>query len=416
MLVLYSAAHGGYAGQAVPLGGGAAIANQLLAEWSRTQPFPLELLGPSILGLDAPTGEQLVHYSEREYARFCHRFDAAVTAHILRHDPATTRVLINDISEAPVFARLAERGFVMDTIYHVDVVAYVARIYGKGLVSPRSLVKLYDRFGALYPAIAKLVFEKQRQSLLHSRTVIVPSAPMRTLLLECYPQTPPERIRVLPWGHSLESFPDDDVAIEIQKLRDQYELHPAVPTLLCLSRISPEKGQDLLLDSIAAWESQPGFPSNGLNLVICGEAAYMMGQRYLTQLQAKARALTKTKVVFPGFVMGLRKRAFFGLADLYVFPSRHESYGLTLIEALAAGLPAVTLDHDGARSVMQPGFGLVTIYRDLIPSIESLLKDPERRRQMGAAARTWAMSQSFSDTARTLAEWILRPPPDEPRP
>ena len=38
--------------------------------------------------------------------------------------PATTRVLINDISEAPVFSRLAERGFVMDTIYHVDVVAF----------------------------------------------------------------------------------------------------------------------------------------------------------------------------------------------------------------------------------------------------------------------------------------------------
>ena len=132
MLVLYSAAHGGYAGQPVPLGGGAAIANQLMAEWSRTRPFGLELLSPSILGDAAPTGDRLVQYSEREYADFCHRFDAAVTERILRHDPATTRVLINDISEAPVFARLAQRGFVMDTIYHVDVVAYVAKMYGKG--------------------------------------------------------------------------------------------------------------------------------------------------------------------------------------------------------------------------------------------------------------------------------------------
>jgi len=211
-------------------------------------------------------------------------------------------------------------------------------MYGKGFLSPENLVKLYDRFGIFYPSIAKLVFEKQRQSLQHSRSVIVPAASMRNLLLDCYPETPPERIRVLPWGHSLDSFSDEDVAIEIQRLRDQYRLHPAVPTLLCLSRISPEKGQDLLLEAIAEWQTRPGFPAHGLNVVICGEAAYMMGQRYLEKLKTMARRLKRTNVVFPGYVMGLRKRAFFKLADLYVFPSRHESYGLTLVEALAAGI------------------------------------------------------------------------------
>jgi len=411
MLVVYSAAHGGFAGQPVPLGGGAAIANQLMAEWSSTRPFELELVDPSILGAAAPTGEELVRYSEREYADFCHRFDAAATERILRHNPASTRVLINDISEAPVFSRLAERGFVIDTIYHVDVVHYVANIYAKGYVSPENLVKWYDRFGSWYPSIAKLVFEKQRQSLLHSRSVIVPTAAMRQLLLRCYPATPPERVRVLPWGHSLESFDAGDLSFEIQKLRDQYQLHPAVPTLLCLSRISPEKGQDLLLEAIAEWETQPGFPANGLNLVICGEAAYMMGQRYFEKLKTLAHSLRKTRVVFPGFVMGLRKRAFFSLADLHAFPSRHESFGLTLVEALAAGLPAVTLDHDGARAVMRPEFGIVAIYRDLIPSIESLLNDPDRRQRMGEAAKAWASSQRFSDTARTLAQWILEPVP-----
>jgi glycosyltransferase involved in cell wall biosynthesis len=382
-----------------------------MAEWSRTRPFDLEMIDPSILGDGPPTGEELVAYSESQYAEFCHRFDAAATERILRHDPATTRVLINDISEAPVFARLAERGFVMDTIYHVDVVAYVAAIYGKGFVSPQNLVKLYDRLGNFYPSIAKLVFEKQRQSLQYSRSVIVPAASMKSLLLECYPATPPDRIRVLPWGHAVETFPDDDVAFEIQKLRDRFQLHPAVPTLLCLSRISPEKGQDLLIEAIAEWESQSGFPPNGLNLVICGDAAYMMGQKYLTKLNALAHGLKKTRVVFPGFVMGPRKHAFFRLADLYIFPSRHESYGLTLVEALAAGLPAVTLDHDGARAVIRPEFGIIAMYRDLIPSIEELLKDPERRQRMSTAAKAWAATQRFSDAARKLAEWILEPVP-----
>ncbi|MBY0372451.1 MAG: hypothetical protein K2Q23_00570, partial [Bryobacteraceae bacterium] len=64
MLVLYSAAHGGYGAEDGPLGGGATIANQLMAEWSRTRPFDLRLLGPSLLGDDAPTARDLTSFSE----------------------------------------------------------------------------------------------------------------------------------------------------------------------------------------------------------------------------------------------------------------------------------------------------------------------------------------------------------------
>lgn len=407
MLVLYSAAHGGYGAEDGPLGGGATIANQLMAEWSRTRPFDLRLLGPSLLGDDAPTARDLTSFSESSYAAFCHEFDAAVTTEILRHDPATTRVLINDISEAPVFRRLAERGFPLYTIYHVDVVAYVAKIYGRGMLPPKRMVQLYDKLGWILPSMAKLVFEKQKQSLEHSRLVIVPSSSMRDLLLECYPDTPPARIRVLPWGYSAEEFSEAQLDFEIRLLRDELQLHPDIPTLLTLSRLSPEKGHDLLLDAIAAWEETDHFPASGLNLVICGEPAYMKGQEFYASLLAKSQALTKTKVRFPGYVTGLRKAAMFRIADLYVFPSRHESYGLTLLEALAAGLPAVTLNHDGARTVMRPEFGDMVPVADLILAIERLLRDPVRRAECGRAAQAWAQTQPFSRTASTLAQWML---------
>ena len=71
--VLYLAAHGGFAGQNVPLGGGAAIADALTAEWSRTQPFDLELVTPAILGASAPSARQLVSFRESEYAEMCIR-------------------------------------------------------------------------------------------------------------------------------------------------------------------------------------------------------------------------------------------------------------------------------------------------------------------------------------------------------
>src|SRR4029077_3507519 len=110
------------------------------------------------------------------------------------------------------------------------------------------------------------------------------------------------------------------------------------------------------------------------------------GHRFLAKLRALAARLKHTRVVFPGYVTGERKRAFFELADLYVFPSRHESYGLTLMEALAAGLPAVCLDTTGARSVMREEFGALVPASGLRAAIARLLANEESLREMGTAA------------------------------
>ena len=132
LTVLYTAAHGGFASQAVPLGGGAAVCDHLVEEWTRSRPFALQLITPAALGSSAPSGRDLVRFGERDYARFSRAFERAATEEILRHDPSTTVVLSNDVSEGPGFAALAGRGYRIYTIYHVDVVAYVAAIYLRG--------------------------------------------------------------------------------------------------------------------------------------------------------------------------------------------------------------------------------------------------------------------------------------------
>ena len=141
----------------------------------------------------------------------------------------------------------------------------------------------------------------------------------------------------------------------------------------------------------------------------------MQGRQFLEKLRKQAARLPRTRVIFPGHVTGERKRAFFALADLYIFPSRHESYGLTLVEALASGLPAVCVDHDGARAifnknaraVMRESFGELVPPRQLRQAIAGLLADPERRRQMSQSARAFARTQPFSDQAAKLASVVL---------
>lgn len=405
-MILYTAAHGGFARESVPLGGGATVCEHLVDEWTRIRPFEFRVLTPAILGGNAPSGRDLVRFGERDYARFCDDFSRACTKEILRYDPAKTRVLVNDVSEGPDFAVIAARGFPIFTIYHVDVVAYVASIYLRDWIKPETTVRWYRRVRSFLPRMAKLVWGKQEASVIHSRGLIVPSNGMRDVLLRCYPECPPSKIHVLPWG-----IWDLGDPVSPDAVRAEFGVPRGARVLLTLSRISPEKGQDRLLEALLDWERRDDFPQTPLWVFICGDAAFMQGVQYLEKLKNLADRLRRTRIIFPGYVTGDRKRAFFALADLYVFPSRHESYGLTLLEALAAGLPAVCLDHHGARSVMRSEFGELVPASDLRAAIARLLADDHLRQEMGAAARRYAMEEKFSDRAAALAALIAGPSP-----
>ena len=81
-------------------------------------------------------------------------------------------------------------------------------------------------------------------------------------------------------------------------------------------------------------------------------------------------------------------------ADIFVFPSQPTGEGMAgvLIDAGLSGLPTVATDAPGVTDVVVSGeTGLVVPSDDqegLIDAVASLVKDPVRRRAMGAAART----------------------------
>jgi glycosyltransferase involved in cell wall biosynthesis len=258
-VILYTAAHGGFR-ETVPLGGGAAICDLLVEEWSRTKPFEFRLLRPQVEARD------IVRFSERDYAKFSREFERTSTEEILKYDPKTTTVLANDVSEGPDFAAL--RDYKIFTIYHVDVVAYVADIYFRGLIRPETTVKLYRRLRWVLPEISKLVWEKQEASVHYSRGLIMPSEGMKEVMQRCYPGCE-NKIHVLPWGVT------DQGVGDAESLRREFNVPENARVLLTLSRISPEKGQDLLLEKLIEWEGRSDYPQEPLWLFICGDAAFM---------------------------------------------------------------------------------------------------------------------------------------------
>ena len=67
------------------------------------------------------------------------------------------------------------------------------------------------------------------------------------------------------------------------------------------------------------------------------------------KLRRLVRKVNTARVEFTGHVIGQQKAALLQRADIFVSPSRHESYGLTIAEAQAAGCRVVSHNHYGAE-------------------------------------------------------------------
>ncbi len=408
-----TAAHGGYDSEAVPLGGGAAICERLCQAWGTR--VELTLLGP---GPVAPPGvryERLnllgdripSQLSELQYARFCREFERECTRRILA-EPAP--VLTHDISEGPDFAALGRAGVRCGAILHVDVVDFFNRFYLGGLLPAHWLTRAWRRLAPYLPIpdVLKLVFQKQQDAVDHCAFLVAPSQPMRSILERCYPGLASNRIEVIGWGSPLAPPDPSQVGIARELLRERWGLAQGRPLLLTLSRISPEKGHDLLLEALALGERRGEAPA-GLTLAIAGRPAYMRGQLYLRKLEKMASRLG-CRVVFCGHVGGADKRALYELADLFVVPSRHESYGLTTMEAMAAGCPVVAVRSYGTETTVTPASGRLVERSpaELWQALRELLADRARRDSLSEGARARAATETFELAQNRLLERLAQ--------
>jgi UDP-glucose:(heptosyl)LPS alpha-1,3-glucosyltransferase len=99
--------------------------------------------------------------------------------------------------------------------------------------------------------------------------------------------------------------------------------------------------------------------------------------------------------------------AYYAAGDALIHPTFYDPCANVTVEALASGLPVVTSAFDGASELITPGReGFILRWpRDedaLSRHLEALL-DPDRRREMGAAARARAEENTF---ASRLAEYV----------
>jgi len=85
--------------------------------------------------------------------------------------------------------------------------------------------------------------------------------------------------------------------------------------------------------------------------------------------------------------------------DIFVFPSRTDTFGNVVQEALASGVPAVVTDSGGPRTIVEHGVtgAVASSDEEMCAQITNLILSPEERKKLGAAGRLSMLTRSWDD-------------------
>ena len=217
---------------------------------------------------------------------------------------------------------------------------------------------------------------------------------------------PAASLEYLPPGVDTDRFRPDPAART--ELRERYRLGER-PTVVCLSRLVPRKGQDMLIKALPSIRRRV----DGAALVIVGGGPYLETLRRLADDCGVADHVT-----FTGGVPSDELPAHHALADVFAMPCRTrgggmdvEGLGIVFLEASATGVPVIAGESGGAPEAVQHNeTGLVVDGRSVnkvADAVTELLADRDRAAAMGAAGRRWVTSQWRWDTlAARLGELL----------
>jgi phosphatidylinositol alpha-1,6-mannosyltransferase len=182
------------------------------------------------------------------------------------------------------------------------------------------------------------------------------------------------------------------------------------PTVLCLSRLVPRKGQDMLIRALPSIRQRV----NGAALVIAGGGPYLETLRRLAE-----RYRVSEDVTFTGGIPAADLPAYHTMADVFAVPCRTrgagldvEGLGIVFLEASASGVAVIAGRSGGAPETVQHNkTGLVVDGRsvnEIADAVTEMLADPDRAAAMGAAGRDWVTSQWRWDALAARLSELMR--------
>lgn len=171
--------------------------------------------------------------------------------------------------------------------------------------------------------------------------------------------------------------------------------------LLWVGRMQPRKALPLALEALAETKELTA------KVLIAGDG----------EMRAKWESYAKhlnlgDKVEFLGHVPWNEMSQLYQNADAFIFTSLRDSFGSQVLEAMAHGLPILTLDHQGVGTFVPPDVGIKVpvasprqTIAELANGIRRIASCPEERQRMGEAAQAFARTQTWERRADRISNF-----------
>jgi glycosyltransferase involved in cell wall biosynthesis len=209
------------------------------------------------------------------------------------------------------------------------------------------------------------------------------------------------RLQWLPPGVVVSLGIDDECFAseeEVERPRDRI--------VLSIGRLHPKKRVERVIDGFHAMAA--GASLDGWQLVIAGDG----DRNYVSGLRRAAESgPAGSSIAFTGWVSGERRLDLLRRAQLVVAPSHQENFGLAVVEAMAAGVPAiVTPGVNLARDIDAAGAGWVSGEEPeaLLELLRSVLSNPDELQSRGRRARDFATRYRWTRVAADLTAFYER--------
>src|SRR5262249_50327216 len=191
------------------------------------------------------------------------------------------------------------------------------------------------------------------------------------------------------------SFRPRDKSTAQETVARTYGIH--TPFFLYVGRIQARKNLLRLLDAYSRLRSAGPAPQ----LVLAGRRDYGF-----EELQEKINILQLgNRVVLPGYIAAEHLPLFYNAAELFIFPSLFEGFGLPVLEGMASGVPTITSQGSAVEEVAGDGALIIdpNDTNSMVAAMESVLSNADLRRDL--VARGLRRSAEF--TVQKFAQRVL---------
>jgi len=236
-------------------------------------------------------------------------------------------------------------------------------------------------------------------ALRHAKKIIAVSEFTKQDILSIYSKTPADKIVVIHNGYNDELYRRIQATPEkITSVLDKYAL--AAPYLLYVGRLEKKKNISALVESFAFLREN--HPEITVKLVLIGDAGFGYDEIKYTIEEFNLN----NQVIMPGWVAEEDMPYILSAAAAFIFPSKHEGFGIPVLQALACGVPTAVSDIPVLKEVA----GDAVLYfnqndkRQIATAMLSILTDEDLRRRLISQGLEQAKKFSWRQCAKeTLA-------------